>query len=77
MSDTSQAARNETSKLTANFVSNLGVGLIAGGVFAPALSLLSEHPMLTRHEFLFVGCGCVVLSAILHLAARSALRSIQ
>ncbi|RJF77162.1 hypothetical protein [Rhodopseudomonas palustris] len=77
MTDEPQSARNETSKLTANFTSNLGVGLITAGVFAPALSLLSEYLMLTRNEFLYVGAGCVVLSAILRWAARSALRSIQ
>ncbi|MGP9813410.1 hypothetical protein ACTZWT_18030 [Rhodopseudomonas sp. NSM] len=77
MADLSQTAQNEVTKLTAGFVSNLGVGIIAAGVFAPALSLLSERPLLIKSDFLIVGCGCVVLSGILHLLARSALRSLR
>ncbi|ABD08963.1 hypothetical protein RPB_4275 [Rhodopseudomonas palustris HaA2] len=77
MTELSRTAQNEVTKLTASFVSNLGVGLIAAGVFAPALSLLSERPLLAKSDVLIVGCGCVVLSGILHLLARSALRSLQ
>ncbi|KIZ45866.1 MULTISPECIES: hypothetical protein [Rhodopseudomonas] len=77
MIELSQNAQNELRKLSADFVSNLGVGVIAAGVFAPGLSLLSTNPLLSRNAFLFVGAGCVVLAFLLHLIGRGILRKVR
>ncbi len=77
MTELSQTAKNELLKLSAGFISNLGVGVIAAGVFAPGLSLLSTHPVLSKNEFLVVGFGCIFFAFLLHLIGRGFLRRIQ
>jgi hypothetical protein len=77
MTDISQTARNELLKLSAGFISNLGVGIIAAGVFAPGLSLLSANPVLSKSEFLVVGFGCIFFAFLLHLIGRGFLRRVQ
>ncbi|MGP9814021.1 hypothetical protein ACTZWT_21120 [Rhodopseudomonas sp. NSM] len=77
MTEPSQAAKNELLKFSAGFISNLGIGLIAAGVFAPGLSLLSTNPILSKAEFLVVGFGCICVAFLLHLIGRGFLRQIR
>lgn len=77
MTKVSQSADNELRKLSASFLSSLGVAVVAAGVLAPGLSLLSENPFISKNSFLVVGAGCVVLAFFLHFLGRGIVRKIQ
>ena len=77
MTALNQSAKNERLKLSAGFISNLGIGLIAAGVFAPGISLLSTTPVLSKTQFLIVGLGCICVAFLLHLIGRGILRQVQ
>jgi hypothetical protein len=76
MAELSEAARNERIKLTATFLNNLSVSIIAVGVIGPALSLLSNNPLVTSGQFIAIAAGCIFLGISLHLIARRHLESV-
>lgn len=75
MAELSQNAFNERLKLTATFLNNIGVALLAAGVFVPAIGLVSDRPPIAAGQFLAIGTGCGVFAAVLHVLARGVLRN--
>lgn len=69
---------NERTKLTATFVSSLGVAIFAVGGVAPTLSLITgQAPAASGATVLVFALICYTLSGVLHLAARRALEGIR
>lgn len=76
MPSLNQNAINERLKLTATFVNNIGVALLAAGVFVPGISLFSANPTVSRNEYLVIVGGCVVLALALHWSGRRLLERV-
>jgi hypothetical protein len=70
---------NERIKLTANWLNTLATGLIAAGVFAPAIAVLYGLSSLSLGS-VFVAAvlaGCIALGAAIHLGAWLLLGSLR
>lgn len=73
-------AQNELLKLTATFISNLGVATAATGVITPAIAAVTRSqstPPLDTSQIAMIGGCCVIIALCLHLLARAIVRQIQ
>lgn len=68
---------NEQTKLTANYLNGVAISLFAVGGIAPTVALLNSDSTSPGTGTSAIFVICLVSSAVLHVLARAALRSLK
>ena len=66
---------NEQAKLTASYINGLSIAVMTVGGFSPLVGMLQGRGV--DSSLSYFALGCVVLSLVLHLVARSVLEGLR